>query len=89
MSKKLDKVFQNSRPDPLYNGEISGIFTGLAGGLMALHLSGSYPDHAHWAKNAEPIFMIMVGGLKIFAGPILGSIIVTQLSAYLSSRSKG
>jgi branched-chain amino acid transport system permease protein len=64
---------------------ISGIFTGLAGGLMALHLSGSYPDHAHWAKNAEPIFMIMVGGLKIFAGPILGSIIVTQLSAYLSS----
>jgi branched-chain amino acid transport system permease protein len=64
---------------------ISGVFTGLAGGLMALHLSGAYPDHAHWAKNAEPIFMIMVGGLKIFAGPILGSVIVTQLSAYLSS----
>jgi len=26
---------------------ISGIFSGLAGGLMALHLSGSYPDHAY------------------------------------------
>ena len=64
---------------------ISGVFTGLAGGLMALHLSGSYPDHAYWAKNAEPIFMIMVGGVRIFAGPILGAVIVTELSAYLSS----
>jgi len=52
---------------------------------MALHLSGSYPDHTYWAKNAEPIFMIVVGGIKIFAGPILGSIIVTQLSAHLNS----
>ena len=64
---------------------ISGMFTGLAGGLMALHISGSYPDHAHWAKSAEPIFMIMVGGMRIFAGPILGAFLVTQLSAYLSS----
>ena len=64
---------------------ISGIFTGLAGGLMALHVSGSYPDHAHWTKSAEPIFMIMVGGMRVFTGPILGAIIVTELSAYLSS----
>jgi branched-chain amino acid transport system permease protein len=64
---------------------ISGLFSGLAGGLMALHVSGSYPDHAHWTKSAEPIFMIMIGGLRVFAGPILGAIIVTQLSAFLSS----
>lgn len=64
---------------------ISGVFSGLAGGLMALHLSGAYPDNAHWAKNAEPIFMIVIGGLRVFAGPILGSVIVTELSAYLSS----
>jgi branched-chain amino acid transport system permease protein len=63
---------------------ISGIFTGLAGGLMALHISGSYPDHATWAKSAEPIFMIMVGGLRVFAGPILGAFILTELSAELS-----
>jgi branched-chain amino acid transport system permease protein len=67
---------------------ISGVFSGLAGGLMALHLSGAYPDSAHWAKNAEPIFMIIIGGLRVFAGPILGSIIVTQLSAYLSSSTQ-
>jgi branched-chain amino acid transport system permease protein len=64
---------------------ISGIFSGLAGGLMALHISGSYPDHAYWTKSAEPIFMIMIGGIRVFAGPILGSIIVTELGAYLSS----
>jgi branched-chain amino acid transport system permease protein len=62
---------------------VSGIFTGLAGGLMALHVSGSYPDHAHWTKAAEPIFMIMVGGMEVFAGPILGAILVTQVSAYI------
>lgn len=64
---------------------ISGVFTGLAGGLIGLHISGAYPDHAYWTKSAEPIFMIMVGGMRVFAGPILGAIIVTELSAYLSS----
>jgi len=62
---------------------ISGIFAGLSGGLMALHLSGSYPDHAYWTKSAEPIFMIMLGGLRTFAGPILGALIVTELSVYM------
>lgn len=63
---------------------ISGFFTGLAGALMALHVSGSYPDYAHWTKSAEPIFMIMVGGLRVFTGPILGAALITQLSAYVS-----
>jgi branched-chain amino acid transport system permease protein len=63
---------------------ISGVFTGLAGGLVALHVSGAYSDHAYWSKSAEPIFMIMVGGLRVFAGPILGSFIITELSAYVN-----
>ena len=63
---------------------ISGVFTALAGGLLALHVSGAYPDHAYWSKSAEPIFMIMVGGLRVFAGPILGSFIVTEVSAYVT-----
>ena len=50
---------------------------------MALHISGSYPDHAHWTKAAEPIFMIMIGGMEVFAGPILGAILVTQVSAFI------
>jgi branched-chain amino acid transport system permease protein len=28
--------------------------------------------------------MIMVGGLRVFTGPILGAALITQLSAYVS-----
>lgn len=83
-SERMNFLGVNVRRYQMIIFVISGLFTGLAGGLMALHLSGAYPDYAHWTKSAEPIFMIMVGGIRVFAGPILGAIIVTQLSAYVS-----
>jgi len=84
-AERMDFLGINVRRYQLIVFVISGVFTGLAGGLMALHVSGSYPDHAYWSKAAEPIFMIMVGGVKCFAGPILGAFVVTELGAYLSS----
>ena len=82
-SERIRFVGINVRTYQIMIFVISGIFTGLAGGLMALHISGSYPDHAHWTKAAEPIFMIMIGGMEVFAGPILGAILVTQVSAFI------
>lgn len=60
---------------------MAGLFGGLSGALMALFISGAYPDFAYWSKSAEPIFMVMVGGMNTFLGPMLGSAVFTVLIA--------
>jgi branched-chain amino acid transport system permease protein len=60
---------------------VAGVLGGLSGGLMALFISGAYPDFAYWAKSAEPIFMVIVGGMSSFLGPMLGAAVFTVLIA--------
>ncbi len=61
---------------------MAGIFGGLSGALMSLFISGAYPDFCYWAKSAEPIFMVIVGGMNSFLGPLIGAGIFTALIAY-------
>jgi len=63
---------------------IAGAFAGLAGALMALFISGAYPDFTYWTKSAEPIFMILVGGMGSLLGPIVGAAILNLLTAYIT-----
>ncbi len=54
---------------------IAGTFAGLSGSLMALFISGAYPDFVYWTKSAEPIFVVLIGGMKNFLGPVVGAVI--------------
>ncbi len=63
---------------------IAGALAGLSGALMALFISGAYPDFTYWTKSAEPIFMILVGGMGSLWGPILGAAILNLLTAYIT-----
>jgi len=63
---------------------IAGAFAGLSGALMALFISGAYPDFTYWTKSAEPIFMILVGGMGSLLGPIIGAAILNLLTAYIT-----
>jgi branched-chain amino acid transport system permease protein len=63
---------------------IAGTFAGLSGALMALFISGAYPDFTYWTKGAEPIFMILVGGMGSLLGPIIGAAIFNLLTAYIT-----
>jgi branched-chain amino acid transport system permease protein len=63
---------------------IAGTFAGLSGALMALFISGAYPDFTYWTKSAEPIFMILVGGMGSLLGPICGAAIFNLLTAYIT-----
>lgn len=63
---------------------IAGTFAGLSGALMALFISGAYPDFTYWTKSAEPIFIILVGGMGSLLGPILGAVILNLLTAYIT-----
>jgi branched-chain amino acid transport system permease protein len=63
---------------------IAGSLAGLAGSLMSIFVSGAYPDFASFLKGAEPIFMILVGGIYNFFGPLLGAVIFVLLDSLLS-----
>ncbi len=52
---------------------IASMFSGLAGVLMGLYVSGAYPNFAYWTMSGEGLFMIMLGGAGVFLGPALGA----------------
>ncbi|MEM4406277.1 MAG: branched-chain amino acid ABC transporter permease [Candidatus Methanomethylicaceae archaeon] len=55
---------------------LGGSIGGISGALMAFFVSGAYPDFAHWVKSAEPIFMILTGGMNTLWGPFLGALVL-------------
>lgn len=67
---------------------IAGIFGALSGGLAALNINGCYAEHAHWLKGAEPIFMILIGGMKTFAGPIVGAAVLVFLNTIIGAYTR-
>jgi branched-chain amino acid transport system permease protein len=62
----------------------AGAFAGLAGALMALYVGGAYPDFVYWTKSAEPIFMVLVGGMHTLLGPLVGAAVLVTLTAYIT-----
>lgn len=62
----------------------AGAFAGLAGALMALYVGGAYPDFVYWTKSAEPIFMVLVGGMHTLLGPLVGAAVLVTLTAFIT-----
>ena len=64
---------------------IAGSFAGLAGVLMSLYVSGAFPSFAFWAQSGEVIFMIMLGGVSVFLGPLVGTAIFLLLNDWITA----
>ncbi|WP_456390800.1 branched-chain amino acid ABC transporter permease [Profundibacter sp.] len=59
---------------------LAGAFAGIAGMFMALFVSGAYPSFAYWTMSGDGIFMIMLGGMNTFLGPLVGAIMLIVLN---------
>ena len=59
---------------------LAGCFGSLGGMLMALFSSGAYPNFAFWTHSGDAIFMIMLGGMNVFLGPVVGAVILQILN---------
>ncbi len=59
---------------------IAGTFAGLAGVLMSLYVSGAFPTFLYWTTSGEAIFMIMLGGMTVFLGPLAGAALFLVLN---------
>ena len=64
---------------------IAGSFAGLAGVLMSLYVSGAFPTFLFWTTSGEAIFMIMLGGVSVFLGPLVGTAIFLLLNDWITA----
>ncbi len=67
---------------------IAGTFASVAGVLQALLDVGAFPEWAFWAKSAEPLFMILLGGMQTFLGPAVGAVIFEVLNAEVTAHTR-
>ena len=59
---------------------LAGIFASVGGVIMSVFVSGAYPDFAYWTISGEGIFIIMMGGIATFLGPMVGTVILLILN---------
>lgn len=52
---------------------IAGLYAGLAGALLPPLENTVTPPIAHWSMSAEPVLATLMGGVRSFAGPIVGA----------------
>jgi len=68
---------------------LAALFAATGGMIMALFVSGAYPEFAYWTTSGEGIFINMLGGVTTFLGPMVGTVLflilndtVTRLTEY-------
>lgn len=59
---------------------LSGLFGSISGILMSLYVSGAYPNFAFWSTSGDVIFMIILGGITVFLGPLVGAAVFLLLN---------
>ncbi len=64
---------------------IAGLITGLAGTLNALLFNFTSPQDLHWILSGNFVMMIVLGGMRNFWGPLVGTAIFVVAQDYLSS----
>lgn len=57
----------------------------VAGAMMCLYVSAAYPNFGYWTMSGEAIFMIMLGGLNTFLGPVVGAVILQLLNHFVTA----
>jgi len=63
---------------------IAGTIASVGGVVLALFVSGAYPEFAFWSTSGEAIFMLMLGGTQMFVGPLVGTVILQALNHYVT-----
>ncbi|WP_299754040.1 branched-chain amino acid ABC transporter permease [uncultured Boseongicola sp.] len=71
--QRLNYTGLNSRPYTLAAFVISGMYAGLAGGLMAAMDPLAGAERMQWTASGEVVLMVILGGAGTLIGPILGA----------------
>jgi branched-chain amino acid transport system permease protein len=74
----------NTRVYMHINFVIAGTFAGVAGALWGPFTRSVAPTLLGWQESGIAVFMTLLGGAGVFAGPMVGSIIYTFLNAWVT-----
>ena len=78
----------NTRPYLLWAFVISGMYAGLAGGLMAVTDPLAGAERMQWTASGEVVLMTILGGAGTLIGPVLGAAIIKYFENIFSSFNK-
>ncbi len=67
---------------------VAGAFAGVAGGLRAPLQQMAFPSLLYWTQSADPVLMVLAGGIYTFIGPIVGAAIFVFLNFAITSRAE-
>ena len=75
----------NTRPYLLAAFVISGMYAGLAGGLLAATDPLAGAERMQWTASGEVVLMTILGGVGTLIGPVLGAVIIKYFENIFSS----
>lgn len=64
---------------------IGGLFAGVSGVLFCYFLRMLAPTHASIAMSTMALLMVIIGGTKVFYGPVIGALLIVFLEFYAST----
>ncbi|MEL7116771.1 MAG: branched-chain amino acid ABC transporter permease, partial [Pseudomonadota bacterium] len=74
----------NTRPYTLAAFVISGMYAGLAGGLMVAMDTQVGPERMFWTASGEVVLMAILGGVGTLIGPVLGAGMIKYMENIIS-----
>lgn len=66
----------------------AGGFAGLAGGMAAVQYEIFTPEAVSLAPSGMVLLMAYIGGIRYFAGPIVGAVVLTYMQSMMSDYSE-
>ncbi|MEL6766501.1 MAG: branched-chain amino acid ABC transporter permease [Pseudomonadota bacterium] len=86
---RLNYTGINTRPYTLAAFVISGMYAGLAGGLLAVTDPLAGAERMQWTASGEVVLMTILGGMGTLLGPVLGAGIIKYMEQIVSSLNEG
>jgi ABC-type branched-subunit amino acid transport system permease subunit len=87
--QRMNYTGLNSKPYTLAAFVISGMYAGLAGGLMVAMDPLAGAERMVWTASGEVVLMTILGGAGTLIGPVLGAGLIKYLENILSKINKG
>ncbi|MGX9357171.1 branched-chain amino acid ABC transporter permease [Roseobacteraceae bacterium S113] len=82
--QRLNYTGLNPKPYTLAAFVISGMYAGLAGGLMVAMDTQVGPERMFWTASGEVVLMTILGGVGTLIGPVLGAGAIKYMENILS-----
>ena len=86
---RLSYTGLNTRPYTLMAFVISGMYAGLAGGLMAATDPLAGAERMQWTASGEVVLMTILGGAGTLVGPVIGAAVIKYFENIFSSFNEG